>query len=236
LVVIAIISLLISILLPALARARSSAMRLQCLSNQKQIGLALRMYADDYNNVLPFISTLPVTSFDQRWEVVTAPYLGTDVQNGFVGMTPPASGGSYSGTLPLIPCPADERGERPGSGAGWPSYGANFREVMVLLSVKPSSMRLDALRSSVFLVADARMGHVFSPSHDPFNANFDGKGGDDSNASDLISSGGNPYNNMDPRHDDLANFLVADGSASTLTIQDWEEGGRFLWGPANGEY
>jgi prepilin-type N-terminal cleavage/methylation domain-containing protein len=47
LVVIGIISVLISILLPALNKARESAIAVQCLSNQRQTMLAIRMYCDE---------------------------------------------------------------------------------------------------------------------------------------------------------------------------------------------
>ena len=49
LVVIAVIALLMAILLPALNKAKKQGKAVRCLSNLKQIGLALHMYADDYN-------------------------------------------------------------------------------------------------------------------------------------------------------------------------------------------
>ncbi len=61
LVVIAIIAILASMLLPVLSRAKEAARRVACLNRIRQLGLFLRMYADDYNGLLP-----PRTTID-RW-------------------------------------------------------------------------------------------------------------------------------------------------------------------------
>lgn len=52
LVVVAIIAVLMAIMLPSLSRAREQAKTAACLSNQRQIGLAITMYATEYNGVI----------------------------------------------------------------------------------------------------------------------------------------------------------------------------------------
>jgi len=59
LVVIAIIAILAAILFPVFSQARESARVTSCLSNMKQIGLAIRMYTQDYDEVLPMRRTCP---------------------------------------------------------------------------------------------------------------------------------------------------------------------------------
>ena len=53
LVVVSIIALLVALLLPALNRARDAALSVKCLSNQRQIGLAIQYFAEEHDGFAP---------------------------------------------------------------------------------------------------------------------------------------------------------------------------------------
>lgn len=54
LVVIAILSLLIAILLPVLNQAKQNARRAACIGNLRQVGMAIHMYAEDFDDTIPY--------------------------------------------------------------------------------------------------------------------------------------------------------------------------------------
>ena len=78
LVAIAIIALLASLLLPALSRAKQSARSIQCLGQLRQLGLAVRYYADDDGDEFPRSQHSAFTHGQLTWGRAVAPELGSD--------------------------------------------------------------------------------------------------------------------------------------------------------------
>lgn len=104
LVVIAIIAILAGMILPALARAKANALRTQCINNQRQIGLAMVMYAQDFTDFYPAY---------QDW----AGFGGTTGKNtslrheSYNGRMIPESNrvvNPYAGSVRLFRCPSDK--------------------------------------------------------------------------------------------------------------------------------
>ncbi len=85
LMVIAIIAILAGMFLPALNKARKSALATQCVSNLKQAALTIQLYADDYYNYFPQNSIQPASyafsvyekaSFIKKHDVFVCPDYG----------------------------------------------------------------------------------------------------------------------------------------------------------------
>jgi prepilin-type N-terminal cleavage/methylation domain-containing protein/prepilin-type processing-associated H-X9-DG protein len=81
LVVIAIIAILAAMLLPALAKTKSKAVKVQCLSNLKQINLAMGMYCGDNRDKTPAKDSVKVVGGAQKdiwwwYKDLVKPYAG----------------------------------------------------------------------------------------------------------------------------------------------------------------
>src|ERR1043166_918632 len=117
LVVIAIIAILARLLLPALARAKETAKRIQCVNDIRQLGLAVTMYADDHEGHYPV---------RQGKTPLASPVTHPDALSSLTTPREAAGGSSNIGPLQLEPyyietkifyCPSDVLNP--------PNFGAN---------------------------------------------------------------------------------------------------------------
>ena len=110
LVVIDIIAILAGMLLPALAKAKGTALGAKCLNNHKQMALGFLVYAGDHDDHYPsgtFAANAQLTTAPDVWFKLMLPYLGNNT-NSYA----PAPGrpnayapNAYSSTNAYSPCP-----------------------------------------------------------------------------------------------------------------------------------
>jgi prepilin-type N-terminal cleavage/methylation domain-containing protein/prepilin-type processing-associated H-X9-DG protein len=121
LVVIAIIAILAAILFPVFAQAREKARQITCVSNMKQLGTALMMYVQDYDEALPnVIHGANGVNRLGGW-VFYSYYPATDTA--FTGQAFDVTQGSlypYVKNAQIYRCPSDTHAIRSGN-----SYAAN---------------------------------------------------------------------------------------------------------------
>lgn len=109
LVVIAIIGVLASLLLPTFGRAKETARGAACMSNLRQIGIALQLYVQDHRNRLPIMRDQPVGT--------NLPPAGDYLPGADFVLS------NYLGAVKVLQCPSDRQKfyEQTGSSYGWNS-------------------------------------------------------------------------------------------------------------------
>jgi len=95
LVVIAIIAILAAILFPVFAKAREKARQSSCLSNVKQIGLAMMQYAQDYDERTVLAAMYWSAPNYYTWMYLMQPY----VKNSQIFTCPSSSATGWNGSL-----------------------------------------------------------------------------------------------------------------------------------------
>lgn len=158
LVVIGIIALLISMLLPALKKAREHAMVVTCLSNERQMMLATLLYVHDNKGFFPSVRVV-IDPTAPRWAGMIKPYMKND---------------------DIFFCPVELSGGRQNNyianGAFWMfyfhgAYGGQEKPTKITDIRKPSQLAVfwESVLEQVYtepdpLVSSSQPGFYYSPS------------------------------------------------------------------------
>lgn len=223
LVVIAIIAILAAILFPVFAQAREAARKASCLSNEKQLGLAIAAYTQDYDETFPVANYAATPSEDAGWGAnarlhwysLVEPY----VKGGYTRTRASSTAAGAGQKISVYYCPSYDKPARAfNMNPSW-SYVINSNlappraqnpaspDIPPAWNDQPVSTWASINSpAQVVLVAEGSGGRVYTPGNDtgdyPFYPAF-GTGKDTSLT----------YVYARERHGGGANYLLADGHA-----------------------
>jgi len=244
LVVIAIIAILGAILFPVFAQAREKARQASCLSNQKQIGLGILMYSQDYDETYPMAFQVDVSWVNVTWPQLVQPYIknlmvftcpsdtkgglpapfdGPVAGRGWAGRTISYAVNGWSsgwtGTIPLKGVMGISSG--PSAGWGWYNYPTSARALGQV--GRPADTILMSEKYSADVRRDSGVGGVHNSSGFGADAIFVDSG------MGWLCDGGIPNGKLAPaaypngpngavsaHHQEMANFVFCDGHVKSM--------------------
>lgn len=227
LVVIAIIAILAAILFPVFAQAREKARQTVCLSNTKQIGLALMQYVQDSDETYP-MGECSCSNVPSRWYQWMYPYYKS------IGvLTCPSEGSGKPGFVPTLATTGGLAGLPNNGYAG--AYGNNSN-ILQYAAGRPMSDVVDSAGTFVFCEG-AQLDYTKVTASGVDRTNPVNWYKDELNATDYQVyppggfTGGNNYDSDDAyhngsrrpvaRHNGGLNIVYCDGHAKWKTITDF---------------
>jgi len=236
LVVVSIIALLVSILLPALNKARDQARTALCAVNLKQFSYGLGMYVNERNDYLPYM----LNTVTSQWDGVKG------YSNTIFTMIGENMGLSEQERFGWDVCRCPSQKYKSPLGPYDFTYGVNYPTVFAAFDPTAKvvnycyrgSSKLYKVPANVFLVADAKSadpynginsyGSIYSPHNWVFDRDYDNDGISDGNIS--VSK----YNNFSTRHHDTANVIFGDLSIRSVKGRDYLINKDGIWGTKEG--
>ncbi len=219
LVVVAIIAVLVALLLPALNQARSLARSNVCLSNLKNLGMAMGHYENDWNDYIPRTRYhYDNTQNDGSWDTALWPYLQITAQTKWTDTT-----------RVIFHCPTDDL-VRPYGPTGPRSYMINDE---VSATTTPDPKCPPGKQWTRF----PNSSHLILLACEPYQYSYIGYDLHTNKSWDTWHY----YCTFSSQHNRGTNFLMVDGHAQRLEATDvsnwaagtfdipWNEGNRRWW-------
>jgi prepilin-type N-terminal cleavage/methylation domain-containing protein/prepilin-type processing-associated H-X9-DG protein len=244
LVVIAIIAILAAILFPVFAKAREKARQTACLSNEKQIGLGLLQYEQDFDEALPYIwygtnGGGSAAGGNYKWMDAVYPYIKSDAVFSCPDATYPqinAQGNFYpyhyyQNYAGLTPTPAGNGVGGSGNNFYYGSYGLNAmyrldnsggtsRTPPCGAYAKPTTIATLQSPSSTVWIADGVNYYFGWACLTAGNASVQPNPTVNTNASPIQTNNPATYANevLIGRHTNMTNAIFCDGHAKSQTL------------------
>ena len=226
LVVIAIIAILAAMLLPALNKARMTAMKASCQGNLKSMGSAVQMYVADHDDTMPGLNGLS-NYYNAWWKARIAPYMGIPLKpaDNWSTWRKQLSSGSFRCPVWRLELITNTAGRPEDDHIYAGGYGYAYLGDIVSTGYQHSSRGIFWVKagkvakpSETLLIGDCADGNITNSSYNV-----------------VLYYSGNSNGVPDPdRHEKALNTLWVDGHVSLLSVMDYKAGKPNEINDANG--